>query len=87
VAIGVRFFGIADRIVHVKFQLGAWYHGVLGGTAQTFQVLEFGTRSLMRIKVFRIFYAGKMLATEEWVKGEDLTDCKNTPEPEDTGSW
>jgi hypothetical protein len=72
----------------VQFQFGAWYEGSLrAGAALTFQVRGFGPGRSMRIRVFRTFYAGKMLTTEEWIRSEDLASCKDVREPHDEGSW
>jgi hypothetical protein len=71
----------------VQFQPRAWYEGVLSEAPVTFQVLELRAGAWMRIQVFRTFYAGRMLTTEEWVKRGDLAGCKDTSEPEDDGSW
>jgi len=74
-------------IIHEQFQLGAWYQGVLHEVPLTFQVVELKSCSLMRIRVFRDFHRGRMLTTEEWIKGEDLTVTKDVMEPQDAGSW
>jgi hypothetical protein len=71
----------------MHFRLGAWYQGVLDGSPLTFQVVESSGSSLLRIKVFRTFYGGKMLTTEEWINGLDLANCEVISEPEDSGSW
>jgi hypothetical protein len=63
--------------------VGAWYRGLLDDAPVTFQVLEF-SGAFVRAKVFRTFYSGKMLCTEDWLRLERLTECHDIEEPKAT---
>ena len=48
----------------------------------TFQVLEVsGSGAFICAKVFRTFYAGKLLSTEDCLRLERLADCREIAEP------
>jgi hypothetical protein len=66
----------------VRFAVGAWYRGLLDDAPVTFQVLEVsGSGAFICAKVFRTFYAGKLLSTEDCLRLERLADCREIAEP------
>ena len=69
----------------MQFVVGAWHRSLVDDAPVTFQVIEFdGSGGVVRAKIFKTFYGGKMLCTEDWLRLERLADCREVEEPKAT---